>query len=101
MGSTDTPELESGEKTNENNKVPSDVSIIGLIAIGFRYSYNHPVIGFGMEMIGIGTIVFATLIAFLAGLMALSNLLGGWSAIYALTVLTVGTYGAYRRRIAE
>lgn len=92
--SSDPPALE-GETAEQPH---TDHGLIGTIAIAFRWAYNNPVLGFGMDMLGIGTLVFVGVLAFMFAIVTIADFIGGWLTIYALFVLFGGGYGAYRKR---
>lgn len=95
--SSDTPALE-GETLDEEDTEP--VGIIGGLALTYRWAYNNPVLGFGMDMIGIGTAAFASVVLFMLAIVTVSDFVGGWLGIYAIFVALFGGYGAYKKRHA-
>lgn len=95
--SSETPAIE-GETTEK--QTDETLGIIGIIAVSFRWAYNNPVIGFGMDMVGIGSLVFAGVIGIMLALVTLSGILGGWVGLYALFIAVFGSYGAYQKRRA-
>lgn len=95
MSSNTPPTLENGETEEQPD---SDPGLLTSLTIAFRWSYNNRILGFGMDMLAIGTLAFTTILGIMFLIVTLSGFIGGWVNVYLLTTATLGTYGAYKKR---